>query len=121
VKHGEVAKLARECDFCVHAHLCVLYIVISPAQSATVCLHDPSAHLIWPPPAGQAWTAPVVNTHAFSAPVTPPAVLAVVQAVADNVAAAQLALVPPALTAQVAVGVGAVSADCLHSPASHLP
>ena len=40
-----------------------------------------------------------LNTHALPVPVTPPAVLAVVQA-ALVVAAAQLVLVPAALTAQ---------------------
>jgi hypothetical protein len=50
---------------------------------------------------GLPFSGMAVNTHALSAPVTPLAVLAAVQAVVDAVAAAQLALVPPALTAQV--------------------
>jgi hypothetical protein len=55
-------------------------------------------------------SAPAVNTHALSAPVTPLAVLAVVQAAVDAVAAAQLALVPPALTAQVPTAMAAACA-----------
>ena len=55
-----------------------------------------------------------VNTHLLPAPVTPPAVLAVVQ-VALVIAGAQLALVPAALTAQVPTLLGEYLYVCLES------
>ena len=66
-------------------------------------------------------SAPAVNTHAFSAPVTAgaPAVLAVVQA-AFVVAAAQLALVPSLVTAQVPAAIAAVCMSVVaYIPATH--
>jgi len=91
------------------ATLAALVKYLPAAQLLAVHVADVCSRRLYVP-AEQAWQPAAliyhpeaVNTHAFSAPVTAgaPAVLAVAQATADADAAAQLALVPPAVTAQV--------------------
>ena len=93
-------------------HLSASLDKYSPARHE-FSVHEFCAVAIWYLPASQAThvptppiSAPAVNTHSFSAPDTAgsPAVLAVAQSVLDAPAAAQLALVPPGLTAQVLPG-----------------